>query len=114
DLHWADDATLDLLRFLARRISSTRTLLIATYRDDEVGPHHPLRIALGDVANSWLVRRLVIQALSPQAVADLASGTGLDPRELHRRTGGNPFFLSQVLATPAATVPMTVRDALAA
>ena len=52
DVHWADDATLDLLRYLGRRLDVTRSLLLATYRDDEVGPRHPLRVALGDLATS--------------------------------------------------------------
>lgn len=60
DIHWADEATLDLLRFLGRRITTTRTLLIATYRDDEVGPRHPLRVVLGDLATSGAVRRLTL------------------------------------------------------
>lgn len=55
DLHWADDATLDLLRFLGRRLGSTRSLVIATYRDDEVGPRHPLRVAIGDLASAGAV-----------------------------------------------------------
>jgi predicted ATPase len=54
DLHWADDATLDLLRFLARRVEGTRALIVATYRDDEVGDRHPLRVVLGDLATSTL------------------------------------------------------------
>ncbi|HXI49739.1 MAG TPA: ATP-binding protein, partial [Steroidobacteraceae bacterium] len=40
DLHWADEATLDFVRFIGRRIQRTRCLLIATYRDDEVAPAH--------------------------------------------------------------------------
>ena len=38
DAHWADGATLDLLRFLARRIASLPVLLVVSYREDEVGP----------------------------------------------------------------------------
>jgi len=68
DVHWADEATLDLLRFLGRRIEATRTLLIATYRDDEVGPRHPLRVVLGDLATSAAVRRLSLPTLSQAAV----------------------------------------------
>src|SRR5690606_25709371 len=49
DLHWADDATLDLMRFLGRRLEGTATLMIGTYRDDQVGPSHALRRALGDL-----------------------------------------------------------------
>src|SRR5262249_10085867 len=73
DVHWADEATLDLLRFLGRRLSATRTLLIATYREDEVGPDHPLRIVMGDLASS-AVSRLSLVPLTPEAVARLAIG----------------------------------------
>ena len=50
DVHWADEATLDLLGFLARRLTRCPTLLVLTYRDDELGPRHPLRLILGDLA----------------------------------------------------------------
>ena len=73
DVHWADDATLDLLRFFPRRASATRALMLATYRDDELGPHHPLRIALGDLASSANLRRVSLQPLSLSAVAKMAS-----------------------------------------
>ena len=52
DLHWADQATIDLLRYLLRRIRSTRSLIVGTVRDDEIGTGHPLRTLLGDVARS--------------------------------------------------------------
>jgi predicted ATPase len=48
DVHWADEATLDLLKFLGRRIQRTRAMLAVTYRDDEVGSRHPLRFVIGD------------------------------------------------------------------
>jgi DNA-binding CsgD family transcriptional regulator len=113
DVHWADAATLDLLRFLARRVHTMRTLLVATYRDDEVGPSHPLRVALGDLVTAAVVR-VGLAALSLDGVGKMAAGSGLDVHELYRRTGGNPFFVSQVLATPAAGVPVSIRDALLA
>jgi predicted ATPase len=50
DVHWADEATLDLLRYLGRRIARTAALLVLTHRDDELEPRHPLRFLLGDVA----------------------------------------------------------------
>ncbi|HWG84525.1 MAG TPA: AAA family ATPase, partial [Deinococcales bacterium] len=93
DVHWGDDATLDLLRYLGRRVGAARALLLATYRDDEVGPLHPLRVVLGDLATSPDVRRLALSRLSEGAVRELAAGSGLDARELHRRTGGNPFYV---------------------
>jgi predicted ATPase len=49
DAHWADDATLDWLKFVGRRIERTRALLAVSYRDDEVGPTHPLRRVLGEL-----------------------------------------------------------------
>src|SRR5688572_8961627 len=49
DVHWADDATLDLIKFLGRRIGETRALLILTYRDDELTARHPLRLVLGEL-----------------------------------------------------------------
>ncbi len=114
DLHWADEATLDFMRFLTRRLHNTRTLLIATYRDDEVGPKHPLRVVLGDVATSATVRRLLIPPLSVDAVRALAAGSQIDPVELHHQTGGNPFFVTEVLASSAVGIPATIRDAVLA
>jgi DNA-binding CsgD family transcriptional regulator/tetratricopeptide (TPR) repeat protein len=114
DVHWADGATLDLLRYLGRRLGLTRSLLVATWRDDEVGARHPLRIAMGDLATSEAVRRLRLDALTRDGVRRLAAGSGLDPHELHRRTGGNPFFVTEVLAAGGTSLPPTLRDAVLA
>ncbi|MHB8577369.1 MAG: ATP-binding protein, partial [Dehalococcoidia bacterium] len=114
DVHWADDATLDLLRFLGRRLDGTRSVLLATYRDDEVGPRHPLRIALGDLATAAGVRRMKLPPLSEAAVRTLAAGSELDPAVLHRQTGGNPFFVTEALSAGGSGIPATVRDALLA
>ncbi|HEY2888723.1 MAG TPA: AAA family ATPase [Candidatus Limnocylindrales bacterium] len=114
DLHWADEATLGLLVHAARRIESTGALLIGTYRDDEVGPEHPLRLVVGDLATAAGVRRLALEPLSIAAVAELASATGLDPIELREHTRGNPFFVSEVIAGAPDRLPPTVRDAVLA
>src|SRR5678816_355858 len=111
DVHWADEATLDLLRFLARRIEDRRALLIATFRSDEVGDFHPLRQALGDIATSSGVRRITLNPLSIGSVHTMAAGSGIDVSELYRQTGGNPFFVSEILAAPDELIPPTVRDA---
>lgn len=79
DVHWADDATLDLLRYLGRRMDTTRSLVIVTYRDDEIGPKHPLRVLLGDLATTDCVRRVGLEPLSAEGVRTLAKGSGLDP-----------------------------------
>ena len=101
DVHWADEATLDLIRFLARRITGVSAVLIATYRDDEIGGAHPLRTVLGDVATAPAVVRMTLRPLSLEAVTHLVDGSGLDPVEVHRKTGGNPFFVTEVIAAAA-------------
>ena len=98
DVHWADGATLDVLRFLARRVGSLPVLLLMSYRDDEVGGQHPLALALGDVATCEAVTRIGLARLSRDAVAVLAAGSGVHADELYRLTGGNPFFVTEVLA----------------
>src|SRR5437762_1418820 len=75
-----------------------RSFLIVTYRDDEVGAKHPLRLALGDLATTKTVRRLSLAPLSQDGVRTLAAGSRLDPVSLYRLTGGNPFFTTEVLA----------------
>lgn len=118
DVHWADDATLDLLRFLGRRVGSTRSLIIATYRDDEAGPLHPLRTVIGDLATSTLVERLTVPPLSRMAVARLARNAGVETAvesgELYRTTGGNPFFVTELLAAQGLGLPATIQDAVLA
>ena len=109
DVHWADEATLDALKFLGRRIQSTSALLILTYRDDELDRRHPLRAVLGAVATGRAVRRIAVPALSIAAVRRLVGDAPLDPATVHGRTGGNPFFVTEVLAAGGA-VPEAVRD----
>ena len=111
DMHWGDEATLDLLKYLGRRIHRTRTMLVVTYRDDEVGPRHPLRFVMGDLPRAS-TRRMALSPLSEDAVAQLAGRAGRSSKGLHGITGGNPFFVTEVLAAATDTVPATVRDAV--
>jgi hypothetical protein len=113
DLHWGDEATLDLVRFLARRIATLPLCMVVSYRD-AVGADHPLRSVLGDLASSPDARRLQLAPLSRSAVAELLDGHRLDPADVHRRTAGNPFFVSQILAQPESPLPESVRDAVIA
>lgn len=114
DVHWADQATLDLLRFVGRRIGSRRALVLATFRDDEVGPRHPLRVLLGDLTSHGPVRRMTLAPLSADAVSFLARDAGIDAAQLHRKTRGNPFFVTEVLLAGVEGIPATVRDAVLA
>jgi DNA-binding CsgD family transcriptional regulator/tetratricopeptide (TPR) repeat protein len=119
DVHWADDATLDLLRHLGRRLRDLSVLLVATYRDDALPAGHPLRLVLGDLASSRYTRRVDLKRLSPRSVARLAAGSGLAATELYRLTGGNPFYLTEILGAAARAaggveVPASARDAVLA
>jgi DNA-binding CsgD family transcriptional regulator/tetratricopeptide (TPR) repeat protein len=114
DVHWADAATIDLLRFLGRRIRDVPVMLIATYRDEGLAATAPLRIALGDLATQRSNRRISVPPLSADAVAVLADGSGLDPAALYRLTGGNPFYVSQAVAAGMSEVPASARDAVLA
>jgi len=113
DMHWADEATLDLLKYLGRRVHRTHSMIVVTYRDDEVGPRHLLRYVIGDMPRAS-VHRMSPPPLSESAVAQLASLAERPSRGLHSLTGGNPLFVSEVLAAGADTVPATVRDAVLA
>jgi DNA-binding CsgD family transcriptional regulator len=114
DMHWADEATLDVLRVLSRRVGATRALVLATYRDDELDRAHPLRIVLGEIATRPQVERLTVPPLSQGAVAELAAAGEVDAVELYRLTNGNPFFVTEVLASGNGAIPPTVRDAVLA
>ena len=112
DIHWADEATIDLVKYLGRRLDGSRVLMIVTLRDDEVQRHDGLRLLLGDLATTRNVARVELARLSREAVASLAGGRVTDIDGLLRSTGGNPFFVTEVIASPAAEVPTTVRDAV--
>ncbi len=114
DAHWADEATIDLLRYLGRRIRDAAVLLLVTYRDEGLTATDPLRVALGDLAAQRSVRRISLPPLSAAAVAMLASGSGLDPAALYRLTGGNPFYVSQAVQAGTGEVPASARDAVLA
>jgi len=114
DVHWADEATLDLLRFLGRRIAQARALLVLTYRDDELGLRHPLRTVLGDLTAPNYTRRIALSPLSEAAARTLVGERRIDAVALHRQTGGNPFFISEVLEAGGGGIPATVRDAVLA
>jgi DNA-binding CsgD family transcriptional regulator/tetratricopeptide (TPR) repeat protein len=114
DLHWADEATLDVLSLLGRRIEAVPALLIATYRDDELDRSHPLRRLLGELRSTTSIRRLTAQPLSRDGVAALAAPHGLDADALYAATAGNPFFVTEIIAAPSADIPSTVRDAVMA
>ena len=117
DLHWADEATLDVVRLVARRVDSVPAMLVISYRDEQLHRAHPLRIVLGELSGVGPVTRLELAGLSRQAVATLAAlaeRSTIDPNELYEKTAGNPFFVTETLAAGTEQVPPTVRDAVLA
>jgi DNA-binding CsgD family transcriptional regulator len=109
DVHWADDATIDLIKFLGRRIDRAPVLLVASYRDDELSPSHPLRRLLGELPAS-LITRIDVPRLSPQAVDLLARRALRAPTGVHALTQGNPFFVTELLRGGVDAVPRSVQD----
>ena len=113
DVHWADEATLDAIAYLGRRLDATPCLLVVTFRDDELGPQHPVRLVVGELP-SRLTVRVSLEPLSEEGVAELAREADRPPHGLHAATGGNPFFVTEVLAAGGSSIPETVRDAVLA
>jgi len=116
DVHWADEATLDILRFLGRRLAGARLMILATFRSEEVGSDHPLTVVMGDLATLPGVIRMQLPALSVTGVRQLLdeAGSALDAGDVYQRTGGNPFYVTEVLAAGSEHLPVTVRDAVLA
>ncbi len=112
DLHWADDATLDVLGYAARRVDTVGAVLVLTMRD-ELDPRHPLHRLLGAIMGCP-VHRIELAPLSRGAVQSLAAGSGRDPAAVHALTRGNPFFVTETLAAPRDEVPASVKDAVLA
>ena len=107
DIHWADPASLDLLRFLARAPGDLGLLLVATYRAEELTRHHPLAILLPVFVREARATRLDVHPLPQAAIAALVhqryplgeTDTATLSAYLDARTEGNPFFIGEVLRT---------------
>jgi DNA-binding CsgD family transcriptional regulator/tetratricopeptide (TPR) repeat protein len=112
DVHWADDATLDVMTLLATRLSAVSALVLASFRDDELDRAEQLRFVLGELVRG--PGRLRLEALSRAAVGELAAERSIDAEALYRRTAGNPFYVAEVLASEGEEIPDTVRDAVLA
>jgi class 3 adenylate cyclase/DNA-binding CsgD family transcriptional regulator/tetratricopeptide (TPR) repeat protein len=113
DTQWADEATLDVIKYVGRRTSKTNGLLILTYRDGAVDYDHPLRAVIGSLPPQDLAR-IHLDGLSPTAVAAMVQDTGLDAVEVLTLTGGNPLFVTEVLASGTSDVPASIQDSVLA
>ncbi len=112
DVHAADEATLDVVRGLARFVDGLPALVIATYRDVGLTRWHPLRVVLGEIAAVSRIDRFRLAPLSREAVARLAATRHVAPDDLYLKTAGNPFFVTEALAARDEEIPATVRDAV--
>jgi DNA-binding CsgD family transcriptional regulator/tetratricopeptide (TPR) repeat protein len=110
DVHWADTATLDLIRFLGRRIARVRALVLITYRDEEVDARSPVRTVLGETP-AGSVQRMTLEPLSLTAVTGLAVKAGRRAEQLYALTAGNPFLVTEALAVEGDLPTDAVRDA---
>jgi len=113
DAHWADSATLDLLRYVGRRIESTSALLILSYRDDALSADHPLLGVLSGLP-ARSCTRMALAPLSRTGVAEMARRVGRSARGLYQVTQGNPFFVTELLAGGPQALPASVREAVLA
>lgn len=111
DMHWADEATFEVIQYVGRRIDRVRAMLVMTCRDDEAVADHPLRRVLASVSREHVLR-VQLNSLSPRAVARLAGRSDVD--DLYALTKGNPFFVTEVLSGEGASVPASVQDAVMA
>ncbi len=113
DTQWADEATLDAIRYLGRRIARTNGLLVLTYRDGDVDYEHPLRGVIGDIPAQNVVR-IELQGLSLDGVSSLVRGSSLDPGDVLAATGGNPFLVTEMASAEANEVPASLQDSVMA
>ena len=111
DIHWADEATLDFIKFFARRITQLRCLFILTYRDDEIHSHHPLRNVLGQLPPDSFTR-LQLTPLSREAVEKMAAEKGYNGEDVYSISGGNPFYVNEILASYSPGIPDNIKDSI--
>jgi DNA-binding CsgD family transcriptional regulator len=114
DAQWVDEASVEVLRFVARRIETLPLVVLLTYRDGEVGPDHALRPLLGDLARLDACSTIALKGLSIGAIRAVLAGTGIDAPSVLALTGGNPFFVTEIARHPAEELPASVRDAVLA
>ncbi len=109
DVHWADESTLDLIKYLGRRAGRTNSFFIITYRDDEINSAHPLRLVLGDIPAKDLLK-IKLPPLTEETVKKIAESSKI--KNLYKITGGNPFLLNEVLSNQDEIIPSTIKDSV--
>jgi DNA-binding CsgD family transcriptional regulator len=113
DIHWADEATLDFIKFLARRITQLKCLFVLTCRDNEIHAHQSISNLLGQLPPDSFTR-IQLPALSKQAVEQLAGEKGFNGQHVYSISGGNPFYVNEILASYSPGVPDNIKDSIIA
>jgi len=113
DTHWADEATLDAIKYLGRRMARTNGLLVLTYRTGEIDYDHPLRGVIGDLPPQN-VERVELHGLSLAAVSSIVAETSLDPQEVLTASEGNPLFVTEMASADEEAVPSSLQDSVIA
>ena len=108
DVHWADEATIDAITVIGRRIATLPAMMVLTYRSGELDPGHPFPSAL-ETIRSGVSLYLQLAPLSRSAVAVLA---GEEADRIYTLTGGNPFYINELLAAGPAEIPPSVANAV--
>ena len=111
DIHWADEGTLDFIKFFAKRIYQLPCLFILTYRDDEIHSRHPLRNVIGQLPPDSFTK-IPVSSLSMAAVAKLATEKGYSGEDVYAISGGNPFYVNEILASYSPGVPENIKDSI--
>jgi len=113
DTHWADEATLDAIKYIGRRVGRTNGLLMLTYRDGEVDYDHPLRGVIGDLPPQD-VARIQLGGLSLASVSSIIGDSEIDPRVVLDATNGNPFLVTEMASTDGDAVSASLQDSVMA
>lgn len=111
DIHWADEATLDFIRFFARRITQTNCLFLLTCRIDEIPARHPLKYLPGQLPPDTFTR-LQLTPFSKKAVETMAAEKGYKGEDVYSISGGNPFYVNEILASYSPGIPDNIKDSI--
>jgi hypothetical protein len=104
-------ATFDFLKFFMRRITMLHCSLLITYRDNEIHSSHPLRTVLGQLPPDFFTR-LQLSPLSKEAVDKMATEKGYKGKEVYSISGGNPFYVNEILASYSTGIPDNIKDSI--
>jgi DNA-binding CsgD family transcriptional regulator len=113
DTQWADEATMDAIRYLGRRVAAANALMVVTFRDGDVDLDHPLRGVIGEIP-AQDVLHIRLGGLSLEAVRVMLADRRLDPRAVFEATTGNPFLVTEMVVSDETGAPASLDDAVIA